>query len=168
MQPCSCGCGLAIPATDKRGRAKKFAHGHNGRKAGTSERTSARKRAFAKIWYHKNKAKVKAMQDVRRPEIRIYNRRYAEKNPQIMRHKAKVRRARMAGAKGNHTYSQWMMRVAFFGWKCRYCGAGLSSVTLTKDHQIPISRGGSEWPSNLVPACRSCNSAKGTKKPFNL
>jgi 5-methylcytosine-specific restriction endonuclease McrA len=26
---------------------------------------------------------------------------------------------------------------------------------------IPLSVGGTNWPANLRPACRSCNSAKG-------
>lgn len=163
MQLCACGCKTEIPQTDPRGRPKKFAHGHNGRVAGSTERQAARRRAFAKKWYYKNKPKVKALQDLRRVEIREYNREYAEKNPEMMRHKAKVRRARLAGAQGSHTLKQWLDRVQFFGWSCRYCGRGLYPTTLTKDHQIPISKGGSEWASNLVPACRSCNSTKGAK-----
>jgi hypothetical protein len=41
---------------------------------------------------------------------------------------------------------------------CVYCGAGADTV----DHVIPRRAGGSDQPRNLVPACRSCNSKKGT------
>ena len=64
---------------------------------------------------------------------------------------------------GHHTQEQWLERIKFFGWKCRYCGTPLTIETATKDHVIPRSRGGSDWPSNLVPACRLCNSKKSNK-----
>jgi hypothetical protein len=42
---------------------------------------------------------------------------------------------------------------------CVYCGAAAAVV----DHVRPLSRGGAEHESNLVPACRSCNSSKGRR-----
>jgi 5-methylcytosine-specific restriction endonuclease McrA len=42
---------------------------------------------------------------------------------------------------------------------CVYC----SNLATTVDHVIPLSRGGTNFEGNLVPACRSCNSSKGTK-----
>jgi 5-methylcytosine-specific restriction endonuclease McrA len=39
---------------------------------------------------------------------------------------------------------------------------------VTKDHQIALTKGGSEWPSNLVPACRQCNSLKNTRCPIEF
>lgn len=46
------------------------------------------------------------------------------------------------------------------GWQCHYCG---SCDDLTLDHKTPRSKGGGDHPSNLLTACRSCNSRKGTK-----
>ena len=50
------------------------------------------------------------------------------------------------------------------GLACVYCGAGVEDETrctgLTLDHVTPHSRGGSNDPSNLVTACRKCNSAR--------
>ena len=40
---------------------------------------------------------------------------------------------------------------------CVYCG---SIENLSKDHIIPISKGGTQDPKNLIGACRSCNSSK--------
>ena len=42
---------------------------------------------------------------------------------------------------------------------CVYCGKPAD----TFDHVIPKRRGGTDDPSNLVPACRSCNASKGSR-----
>lgn len=49
------------------------------------------------------------------------------------------------------------------GHTCRYCGA--TGVRLAVDHLVPFSRGGSSDPSNLVAACKSCNSRKKDRTP---
>lgn len=46
---------------------------------------------------------------------------------------------------------------------CIYCG---SRENLTFDHIIPLSRGGPDITSNLVLACRKCNSSKRDKDIF--
>lgn len=47
-------------------------------------------------------------------------------------------------------------------YTCQYCGV---TTNLTLDHLIPKSKGGrSSW-TNLVTACRSCNSKKGDLTP---
>lgn len=46
--------------------------------------------------------------------------------------------------------------------KCFYCGAELNGGGEV-DHKLPISRGGSNWPSNLTLACRTCNRDKNNK-----
>jgi hypothetical protein len=44
---------------------------------------------------------------------------------------------------------------------CRYCGGSAT----TADHVVPKSKGGSDAMSNLVAACRSCNSGKRDRSP---
>jgi len=46
---------------------------------------------------------------------------------------------------------------------CQYCG--VRGVTMHIDHIMPISRGGSNHPDNLVTACEACNSRKHAKTP---
>lgn len=48
---------------------------------------------------------------------------------------------------------------------CRYCGGAAPDVVLTVDHVIPVALGGSDDPSNLVAACRDCNSGKTSTSP---
>lgn len=49
---------------------------------------------------------------------------------------------------------------------CKYTGWDVIVGTYpTIDHAIPVARGGSSDETNLVPACRQCNSQKGSKTP---
>lgn len=48
------------------------------------------------------------------------------------------------------------------GGLCFYCGLALNPYrNFSIDHVVPKSRGGSDDPDNLVPACRRCNCRKG-------
>ena len=51
------------------------------------------------------------------------------------------------------------------GYMCMYCGTAHADGDLTRDHIIPISRGGRDVWSNVVSACRSCNTRKGSRTP---
>ena len=46
---------------------------------------------------------------------------------------------------------------AAWGHGCAYCG----STADTLDHVLPVAKGGLTTRTNLIPACRSCNLAKG-------
>ena len=47
--------------------------------------------------------------------------------------------------------------------RCAFCnGTPIDDDSLTLDHVKPKSRGGQDLTRNLVPACRSCNSDKGS------
>lgn len=52
-----------------------------------------------------------------------------------------------------------------YGTKCVYCGT-MDADTI--DHVIPLSRGGTNELSNLRPACRQCNMAKGDRLPSEM
>lgn len=48
---------------------------------------------------------------------------------------------------------------------CLYCGHHFADYQLTRDHVMPLSRGGADRWSNVVSACRSCNTRKGGRTP---
>ncbi len=50
-------------------------------------------------------------------------------------------------------------------WECQYCGEPFRTNDLTFDHVIPRARGGKTSWTNIVTACRSCNTIKGHKLP---
>lgn len=47
---------------------------------------------------------------------------------------------------------------------CHYCGGHAN----TADHVIPISKGGDHKLSNLVPACKECNSTRQDRTMVRL
>lgn len=56
------------------------------------------------------------------------------------------------------TAEQLVERFAEFGNACVYCGR--SDLTLSPDHDIPITRGGSNAITNILPSCLPCNIRK--------
>lgn len=48
-------------------------------------------------------------------------------------------------------------------WTCQYCGSPFKTHQLTFDHVIPRSKGGQSCWTNIVTACRPCNTRKGSR-----
>jgi hypothetical protein len=73
-----------------------------------------------------------------------------------------IRHARMvkAVAKETHNAWHWWQLRRLYGNRCCRCG---SASRISKDHVIPVSRGGSDGVTNLQPLCKPCNSTKGTR-----
>ena len=72
------------------------------------------------------------------------------------------RRARMLGNGGNGvSREEWEEIVAAHDYACAYCKNVCAK--LTRDHVVPIVKGGADEPSNTVPACQRCNSRKGKR-----
>lgn len=46
------------------------------------------------------------------------------------------------------------------GWRCVYCGA--KDGPLRVDHDVPVSKGGTDFLKNLMTACEDCDTLKGT------
>lgn len=68
------------------------------------------------------------------------------------------RRAREVNAYGSWVWSDFMRIARRFDYCCAYCGTKPGS--LDPDHVMPLSRGGYDSVTNLLPACRSCNGDK--------
>ncbi len=85
-------------------------------------------------------------------------------SPEIPTVQRQARRASAARVAVNALDSmEWKWLLDLFGHRCAYCGQ--PSDYLTPDHVVPLSRGGRNVLSNIVPACRACNSRKGMRTP---
>ena len=49
------------------------------------------------------------------------------------------------------------------GYRCVKCGATSEQVRLHVDHKVPVSKGGTNDPSNLQTLCEKCNLGKGAR-----
>lgn len=67
---------------------------------------------------------------------------------------------RRASLKGTLTDQDWQECLEYFGNECAYCS---SRELMTVDHVEPISKEGTHSKTNVVCACKSCNSSKGNK-----
>lgn len=85
-------------------------------------------------------------------------------NPEKHVAKENRRRALKAKAGGTVTGEQIIAMVKAQKGKCWYCTEPFGKKYHV-DHRIPLSRGGSGGPENLVISCPTCNLRKGAKTP---
>lgn len=142
----------------------------------------------AKVWRQANRDAINAQERQRyaarreqlRPQARARSQRYAKKHPERIRaalrawyrknpDKVAERHARRAALKmqaprNDLTAAQWKEIKAAYDHRCVYCGK--KQERLTQDHITPLVRGGANTVSNVVPACKSCNSRKKDRAPL--
>lgn len=83
---------------------------------------------------------------------------------------AQRRRARLEGSEGSFTTAEWETLLAQYD-RCPDCQRAWNEIPLvmgrqsavTRDHIIPIAKGGSNSIENIRPLCYSCNSRKGDR-----
>jgi len=109
----------------------------------------------------KRRAGYQRYREQHRDQCLARMRRYYSERPEIFRAISARRRANDHGHAivSDLTDDQWQEILARFEHRCAYCGK--ESARITQDHVIPLSRGGDHTASNVLPACRSCNSRKG-------
>jgi 5-methylcytosine-specific restriction endonuclease McrA len=105
---------------------------------------------------------------------RVYARQaaWAKKHPEFSRAKVRRRHAIKMNASGSgFTKTDEAELLRMQNWRCFYCDRDLRALPpkqITADHVIPLRHGGAHDPSNIVMACKSCNSRKGAKLGFYI
>lgn len=120
-------------------------------RASYKRRYAARKHIFAK-----RRAEFRKQHHA---EVISYYAAYRKANKEKLSAYHYKRQAKLLSA-GHHTAEEWIAMLAFYGHKCVRCGRSAPEVTITKDHVIPVTLGGSNDITNLQPLCKSCNSSK--------
>ena len=120
---------------------------------------------WKKNWNAENPERMAELQsrwlEENREERREYVNAWAKLHPESAIIREHRRRSRELSATGNYTKQEWNELVSDYGGRCAYCNQ--ESDKLTVDHVVPLSRGGTNDISNILPACRSCNSKKNNK-----
>lgn len=105
-----------------------------------------------RVWAAKNKAKKND----------IYRKYAATEYGKAARYIRERRRRDRIDRKATRDVALLRAAIVRAGY-CEYCAEFKQALTL--DHVIPISRGGSDEPSNWAAACGLCNSSKGNRTP---
>lgn len=139
-----------------------------------AEQTKARKAAY----YVENKERILARHAANRPTrlaqmsaygkanrtaINARRKVYRAANPEQFRAYFHKTRAQRRAAPGKHTGKDIKKQFAAQKGRCWWCRCKLTEYQV--DHLIPLSRGGSNGPENIVIACRPCNQSRNNKLP---
>lgn len=130
------------------------------------EEAKSRRREYFKEYYCRTQMErldCARQYRLNHPEAKIKKREYEKAHPEFKRISENRRRSRKYEADGSHTKDEFFALCETLDWKCTYCGESLSKKTVSEDHKIPLSKGGSDYITNITPSCRICNSRKSTK-----
>lgn len=95
-------------------------------------------------------------------QVKEANNRYRIAHQAECNARGRNRRARVRNAEGSHTKQDIQRQYNAQRGKCYYCHKKLGD-RYHVDHIVPIARGGSNGPDNLVVACPTCNCSKKDK-----
>ncbi|MFZ2151782.1 MAG: HNH endonuclease [Minisyncoccia bacterium] len=129
-----------------------------------------------KSWHREKPEQAKVIRQrtklKHREKLREYGRKYVREHKEEMRikllawrraNKARTvqqvlnRHKRVRKNGGIHTLEEWELLKQKYGQRCAHCK---EVKKLTRDHIIPVSKGGKNDISNIQPLCQSCNSRK--------
>jgi 5-methylcytosine-specific restriction endonuclease McrA len=126
-----------------------------------------RKRASDRKYYARNREKLLAYHESRRP---IYNTQRRARYRDIPEHREKTK-AYVLRRQALHHNADKKHLLELQGGRCAYCGCNLKALPqrmIHMDHVMPRSRGGPNDPLNYILACSRCNEQKKDKHPFDF
>lgn len=120
----------------------------------------------------KRAAKIRAYNGSRRDVTNALHRQWRTNNPgKDVDYNRRRRAWKLSAPRNDLTNAQWSAILHHYNYRCVYCPPKCKDCKkqthqLTQDHIEPYAKGGSNTVSNVVPACRSCNSRKHTGPPL--
>lgn len=124
--------------------------------------------AYLRAWRTANREKMVAGQRKWDRENRAHKQQidlaWQRANPDKVRAYHHNRKARVKGVGGKHTSDDIKRQYEKQSGLCYWCETAVGKKYHV-DHVVPIIRGGTNDPSNIVIACPLCNLSKGTKMP---
>ena len=114
---------------------------------------------------HKERIQLRRQEyeKVNRKRFCLYRQQWMKNHPDLVAVLNNRRRSRKKSANGSYTPQQIQAQYERQKGKCYYCQLEITKYHV--DHVVPLSRGGSNGPSNLVIACCHCNTSKRDKLP---
>lgn len=132
--------------------------------ASHAEQIAETKRAWRKANPEKARKHKADSQKRNRKSANERTKRWAKRNPDKVLAGVHRRRARKLKNGGSYTQADIDLQLRSQKGRCWHCGKPLSEDQ-TIDHLIPLSRGGSNAPRNIVITHLRCNLSKGAKLP---
>ncbi len=108
----------------------------------------------------KHRASISNWEKKHADKMREVGRKSRVTHPEREREKCRNRRARLKGCDGTFTEKEWQEVLAMYGNRCLNPDCPDPTRPVTRDHVIPINKGGSNTKENIQPLCRPCNSKK--------
>lgn len=134
------------------------------------QRNKGRRKKYNRLYRLRNIDHVRAAYRqyavAHRDRLNAYQRAWIKRHPEWVKINAFRRRTQGRLASGTFSRQDLSKIRGKQNNLCFYCQCSLEFNNTrhgaTIDHLIPLTRNGTNWPENLVAACRSCNSKKRT------
>ena len=123
-----------------------------------------KRNAISRAWYLANPDKAntasKKWSDANPERVKSATKAWQKSNPEKTRQYKHRRKAIKRSLSSSLTVKQWGEIKLYFKNVCCYCG---KEELLHQEHFLALSKGGEYSHDNILPACGSCNSSKGSK-----